>query len=89
MVTPVAINNIGWQYYIVYSVIGMCIPVSVFFLYPETNGRSLEELDVMFRTSPSVLGTVKHAKQQPLLARDEVPSVKRKSVHYEGDDDDL
>jgi sugar porter (SP) family MFS transporter len=32
MITPVAINNIGYKYYIVYACIGACIPVTVYFL---------------------------------------------------------
>ncbi|KAH9896163.1 general substrate transporter [Xylariomycetidae sp. FL2044] len=66
MVTPVAINTIGWQYYIVFAVIAACIPVSVFFLYPETMGRNLEEIDLMFKQSPSVWGTVKFARTRPV-----------------------
>lgn len=66
MVTPVAINSIGYQYYIVFAVIAACIPVSVYFLFPETMGRNLEEIDLMFRESPSVWATVKFAKNRPV-----------------------
>lgn len=75
-----AIESIGYRYYIVYACIGMCIPVTVYFLYPETMGRSLEELDVIFRDSPSVLGTVKYAKYKPQLGSEEVPSSKTEEV---------
>lgn len=44
MITPIALESIGWQYYIIYAVIGACIPVLVFFFYPETMGRSLEQM---------------------------------------------
>ena len=37
MITPVAINTIGYQYYIVFTCIGFCIPISVYFFYPEVN----------------------------------------------------
>ncbi|KAI0182095.1 general substrate transporter [Hypoxylon sp. FL1284] len=63
MVTPIAISNIGWQYYIVFAVIAACVPVSVYFLYPETMGRSLEEIDLMFKNAPSAWGAVKYEKQ--------------------------
>lgn len=39
LVTPVALDTIGWQYYIVFAVIAACIPVSVIFFYPETKGK--------------------------------------------------
>ncbi|KAF2087947.1 putative sugar transporter [Saccharata proteae CBS 121410] len=65
MITPVALANIGYRYYIIYAVIGFLIPVSVYFFYPETMGRNLEELDLLFRESPSVMATVKFAKKKP------------------------
>ncbi|KAI1341721.1 general substrate transporter [Xylariaceae sp. FL0016] len=66
MVTPVAIDTIGYQYYIVFAVIAACIPVSVYFLFPETMGRNLEEIDLMFKQSPSVWATVQFAKHRPV-----------------------
>lgn len=41
MITPVAIDSIGYQYYIVYACVGFCIPLSVYFLYPEVSIVSL------------------------------------------------
>jgi len=35
MITPVAIETIGYRYYIVYAVIAACIPASIYFFYPE------------------------------------------------------
>lgn len=64
MITPVALNTIHWRYYIVYAVISACIPLTVYFLFPETMGRNLEEIDLMFRQSPSVWSTVKFAKNR-------------------------
>ncbi|KAF3761856.1 hypothetical protein M406DRAFT_64951 [Cryphonectria parasitica EP155] len=66
MITPVAIDTIGWQFYIVFACIGACIPLSVFFFYPETMGRNLEEIDLLFRDSPSIWSTVKFAKSRPI-----------------------
>lgn len=76
MVTPVALNTIGYQYYIVYAVISACIPVSVYFLYPETMGRNLEEIDLLFRESPSVFATVRFAKNRPVAMAQEFESEK-------------
>lgn len=66
MITPVAINTIGHYFYIVFAVVGACIPVSVYFLFPETMGRNLEEIDLMFRDSPSPWATVRFAKTRPI-----------------------
>lgn len=66
MITPVAIDTIGWKYYIVFACVGFCIPLSVYLFYPETMGRNLEEIDMMFRDSPSIWATVKFAKTRPV-----------------------
>lgn len=47
-ITPVAFATIGYRYYIVYAVIGLAVVPLVYFLFPETNGRSLEEMDGIF-----------------------------------------
>lgn len=66
MVTPVAIETIGGKFYIVFACVGACIPLSVYFLFPETMGRNLEEIDMMFKDSPSIWQTVKFAKTRPV-----------------------
>ncbi|KAL3466994.1 putative sugar transporter [Aspergillus heterothallicus] len=83
MITPVAIDTIGYKYYIVYTCIGACIPLSIYFLYPETMGRSLEEIDLIFRESPSALATVRYAKRRPHLPVTEQLSHKAASEHDE------
>ncbi|KAK6214168.1 hypothetical protein LQW54_004594 [Pestalotiopsis sp. IQ-011] len=83
LATPVALETIGWQYYIVFAVISALIPVSVIFFYPETKGRSLEELDMIFKTSPSVLGTVRHAKNQPpAMPQEYLEKVDQKQIEH-------
>ncbi|KAJ5097415.1 Major facilitator superfamily domain general substrate transporter, partial [Penicillium angulare] len=53
MITPVALDTIGYRYYIIYIVISACIPVSVYFFYPETMNCNLEALGHVFRDSRS------------------------------------
>jgi hypothetical protein len=65
MVTPVALDTIGWRYYILYAVISACIPVTVYLFYPETMGRSLEGLSAVFRDAGSVWEVVDMAKRMP------------------------
>jgi MFS family permease len=47
-ITPIAFANIGYRYYIVYACTGIAVVPIVYFLFPETNGRSLEEMDRVF-----------------------------------------
>jgi len=63
MVTPVAIETIGWQYYLVFLIISAIIVPVVWFGYPETMGRSLEELEMMFSESRSIRSIVKESRK--------------------------
>ncbi|PLB52551.1 general substrate transporter [Aspergillus steynii IBT 23096] len=65
MITPVALDTIGYQYYIVYAVISACIPISVYLFYPETMNRNLEALNHVFRDAPSCWDIVSMAKHLP------------------------
>lgn len=66
MISPTAIAQIGYQYYIVYAVISLTIPPAVYLFYPETMGRSLEDVDQIFHDAPSVLSAVKMSKYLPV-----------------------
>ena len=61
MVTPVAIETIGWKYYLVFLIISAIIVPIVFLFYPETMGRSLEELETMFSSGKSIPGIVRES----------------------------
>lgn len=66
-VTPVGFEDIGYRYFIVYTVLNATFVPIVYFFYPETAGRSLEELDAIFAQSKSILDTVRVAKQMPKM----------------------
>lgn len=76
MVTPVAISSIGYRYYIVYTCIGICVPFVVYFYYPESMGRSLEEMDSLFRESSSIRAVVRASLHAPRPASEEEPKHK-------------
>ncbi|KAJ5201335.1 uncharacterized protein N7498_005998 [Penicillium cinerascens] len=65
MITPVAFENIGYQTYIIFAVINAFIFPVVYFFYPETAYRSLEEMDTIFQNSTSVFNVVSVARNQP------------------------
>jgi sugar porter (SP) family MFS transporter len=65
-VTPVAFVSIGFKYYIVYAVLNICMILPcVYFLYPETAHRSLEEMDLVFIKTTSIFDAVKVARELP------------------------
>ncbi|KAH0602874.1 uncharacterized protein H6S33_008524 [Morchella sextelata] len=45
---PPAFENIKWKVYIVFGVFCAAMTIHVFFLFPETAGKSLEEIEEMF-----------------------------------------
>ncbi|KAH8879513.1 general substrate transporter [Thozetella sp. PMI_491] len=49
-VNSIAISAIQWKYYIVYDVLLVIILLTIFFLFPETRGRSLEEISELFES---------------------------------------
>ena len=48
MITPVSFNSIKWKTYVVFAVINAFMVPCVYFFYPETAYRSLEEMDEIF-----------------------------------------
>ena len=51
-VTPIALKNIGWRYYILYVVCNLTNALTFWALFPETSGIPLEEMDNLFAESP-------------------------------------
>ncbi|KAM0543283.1 hypothetical protein ACHAPJ_012367 [Fusarium lateritium] len=47
-VNPIALEALGWKYYIVFVVILVAMNIVVYFFYPETKGYSLEQVAVIF-----------------------------------------
>lgn len=65
MITPVAFSSIGYKTYIIFAAINAFIMPVVYFFYPETAYRSLEEMDTIFRKTSSIFNVVKVAKLEP------------------------
>lgn len=65
MITPISFSSIKYQTYIIFAVINAFIFPVVYFFYPETAGRSLEEMDSIFRKCTSYLSCVKLARDEP------------------------
>lgn len=65
-VSPIAFSNIKWKYNIVYAATSAAGVVVIFLFYPETRGRSLEEIDQIFIQSKSIFDPVRVAKKLPM-----------------------
>lgn len=47
-VTPIGLATIAWKYYIVFCILLVILLVIVWFIFPETRGRTLEEINEVF-----------------------------------------
>ncbi len=61
MITPVLVTNTGthgWGTYLFFAILNAIFFPIIYFLYPETSGRSLEEIDVIsLRATPRTSAT--------------------------------
>ncbi|KAL4987924.1 general substrate transporter [Aspergillus falconensis] len=55
-VNPVALDNIGWRYYIFFCCFDVLVLAVTYFVFPETKGHSLEEIAEVF-DGPAVLSS--------------------------------
>ncbi|KAI6783156.1 Sugar transporter-like protein [Emericellopsis cladophorae] len=68
MITPVAFDTIEYQTYIIFAAINAAMVPSVYFFFPETAYRSLEEMDGIFQKVSGFKGAfdvVKVAREEP------------------------
>lgn len=49
MITPVSFTNIKYNTYTIFAIINAIMVPSVYFFFPETAYRSLEEMDIIFQ----------------------------------------
>ncbi|QQK47222.1 Major facilitator superfamily domain, general substrate transporter [Penicillium digitatum] len=65
MSTPVAFQNIGYKTSVIFAVINTFMFPCVYFFFPETRYRSLEELDAIFKKSTNVFNAVTISVKEP------------------------
>ncbi|KAF2717601.1 general substrate transporter [Polychaeton citri CBS 116435] len=54
-ITPIGIRNLGWQFYIIWTVFNLSFVPIVYFFFPETAGRTLEDIDRYFRENHNII----------------------------------
>lgn len=87
MFTPIMIDSIGWGTYLFFAIINACFLPFIYFLYPETAGRSLEEIDLIFAKGfCENMSYVKAAKELPKLTDEEIDSKAKEYGLSESDD---
>ncbi|PGH08300.1 hypothetical protein AJ80_07896 [Polytolypa hystricis UAMH7299] len=67
---PAAIKNIGWRYYIVICVLLLILLTIAYFVFPETKGRTLEEIREVFEGSSKDLTEIKGEEAEAEVVED-------------------
>ncbi|KAJ6178201.1 hypothetical protein N7519_008662 [Penicillium mononematosum] len=55
--TPLGIQSIGWKFWIVWTILNAVFLPIIYFLYPKTANRTLEEMDAYYRSNPPLIVT--------------------------------
>lgn len=80
MITPVMIDAIGWGTYLFFAAWNAVFIPVMYFFYPETAGRSLEEIDLIFAKGYlENMSYVTAAKELPKLTDAEI---EQKAIEY-------
>jgi hypothetical protein len=75
MITPVMVQHIHWGTYLFFAAMNACFLPFIWFFYPETANRSLEEIDIIFAKGyQERISYVKAANDLPKLADEELES---------------
>jgi sugar porter (SP) family MFS transporter len=82
-VTPIGFNSISYRYYIIFAVFNAAIVPTVFFFFPETNGRSLEEIDDIFMQSKTIWDPPRLARTLPSVTADEQIATERNDTEMQ------
>ncbi|KOS37204.1 hypothetical protein ACN38_g12011 [Penicillium nordicum] len=75
-ITPIGIQNLGWRFYIIWIVLNAVMVPTIYLFYPETAGRSLEDIDDYYRGNPPLLvcldkEAISNKRPEKYQARDE------------------
>ena len=78
MITPIMITNIHWGTYLFFAIVNACFLPLIYFTYPETARRSLEEIDIIFAKGyRENIGYVKAARELPFLTDEQIDAKAR------------
>lgn len=88
MITPVLINQIGWGTYLFFGALNAIFIPIIYFTYPETAGRSLEEIDLIFAKGyTEKMSYVTAAKELPSLDDAELRRYAIENGYTSGDEE--
>ncbi|PWN48034.1 general substrate transporter [Violaceomyces palustris] len=80
-VSPKAFDSLGWKYYILFAIFGFTNAITIWAFFPETKGRTLEEMDEYFEKTHWI---VPLSDYKPKLSRDDREEELRRGVLHQG-----
>jgi len=88
MFTPPMLANIGWGTYLFFAAMNAIFFPIIYFFYPETKQRSLEEIDIIFAKGyMENMSYVTAAQQLPYLSDEEIDA-KAREYGFNSDDEE-
>lgn len=84
MFTPSSFKNITWKTYIIYAVFCVCMFIHVYFFFPETRGKRLEEIGQMWDENVPAWKSSSWQPSIPVLSDGQLAR-KLEAEHHEGD----
>lgn len=66
-ITPIGINSLHWKFYIIWTVFNGAFVPLVYLFYPETAGRTLEDIDRYFMEHDNIF-VFKDKVSDPIVA---------------------
>ncbi|KAK9446662.1 general substrate transporter [Limtongia smithiae] len=82
--TPPAFTNIQWKTFIIFAVFCLAMTVHVYFLFPETGGKTLEEIDIIWEEHIAPWKSAKVDVTELASHRRLAGRFEKKSVVYNG-----
>ena len=81
-VTPLAVEAISWRYFLIFFICSCCFAVAFYFLYPETKGKTLEDIEAIFgdRVSISLSNLMAILTSDVCIHRLRRPSMRRRRI---------
>ncbi|KAI4749035.1 general substrate transporter [Aureobasidium sp. EXF-12298] len=88
MITPVLIDSISWGTYLFFAILNALFFPVIYCCYPETSGRTLEEIDLIFAKGYlEKMSYVTAAKELPSMNPEEIDAKAREYGFQSSDDE--
>ncbi|BAP69737.1 high-affinity glucose transporter [Kluyveromyces marxianus] len=71
MFVPSSFKNINWRTYIIFGAFSVALTIQTYFMFPETRGKTLEEIDQMWVDDIPAWKTTSYVPQLPVVEDEE------------------